>query len=316
MVESNEIVISTKGLTKVYDDVTALNSLDLEVPKNSIFGFLGPNGAGKTTTIKLLLGLIKPTRGSGTVFGKDIVKESMEIRSRVGYLSQDGRYYEYMTARQILNFTFKFYYSGLKSQIKKRIDEVLEIVDLKEKSKRPIKVLSAGERQRLGIGQAMINRPELLILDEPAASLDPLGREDILKLMESLREHTTIFYSTHILDDVQRVSDRVAILNHGKLVAQGLLSELNKSGEIVYQIVLKGNTEKARTQLNDQHWISNIETSKQNGETEWLVSVTDEDVAEEKLLRLLLTSNNLRVLEFRRKEYRLEEIFMNIVRGR
>ena len=173
--------------------MNALQALNLRVPKNSIFGFLGPNGAGKTTTIKLLLGLSRPTSGSATVFGLDIVRESTEIRRCVGYLAQDPRYYEGMTARETLRYTARFFYKDSKSAIEDRIERTLELVGLSGKADRPIKGFSGGERQRLGIAQAQINYPDLLILDEPAASLDPMGRHDVLEVMERLRKHTTIF---------------------------------------------------------------------------------------------------------------------------
>ena len=177
---SESTVIQTHGLTKTFNGINALTSLDLSVHKNSIFGFLGPNGAGKTTTIKLLLGLARPTSGGGTVFGHDIIRESGSIRQRVGYLAQDPRYYEYMTARQTLRFTARFFYSGPKAAIEARIQNTLELVGLDDKADRPIKGFSGGERQRLGIAQAQVNYPDLLILDEPAASLDPQGRCDVL----------------------------------------------------------------------------------------------------------------------------------------
>lgn len=190
MTEGDNLVIHTRALTKTFKGVNALRSLDLNVRKNSIFSFLGPNGAGKTTTIKLLLGLARPTSGSGTVFGLDIVNDSTRIRQRTGYLAQDPRYYEHMTARETLRFAASFFFTGPKTAIEDRIDETLGLVGLSDKADRPIKGFSGGERQRLGIAQAQINYPDLLILDEPAASLDPMGRHDVLEVMERLRKHT------------------------------------------------------------------------------------------------------------------------------
>src|SRR5512139_2354930 len=237
-------VIETHGLSKCYKGVQALKALDLQVQEHTICGFLGPNGAGKTTTIKLLLGLAQPTGGSGRVFGKDILKDNDEIRRRVGYLAQDPRFYEYMTARETLRFTARFFYEGPRAEIERRVAETLELVGLADKAERPVKGFSGGERQRLGIGQAQVNYPDLLILDEPAASLDPIGRRDVLEVMSRLRKHTTIFYSTHILDDVQRVSDTVVILNKGTLVAQGPIEELLAGSEgVIYIIHLKGQVE-------------------------------------------------------------------------
>src|SRR5512136_1952290 len=228
---SNDLVIRTEGLSKSFGEVHALKSLDLRVPQKSIFAFLGPNGAGKTTTIKLLLGLLKPTRGGGKILGMDILRDSVDIRARIGYLPQDARFYEHMTARQTLEYTAKFFYAGPQPEIDKRVNEMIELVGLEGKGDRPIKGFSGGERQRLGIAQAEVNYPDLLILDEPAASLDPQGRRDVLDVMERLRDHTTVFYSTHILDDVQRVSDTVIILNNGSLVAQGPIEDLLAWGQ-------------------------------------------------------------------------------------
>ena len=212
---SNELVIHTEGLSKSFGAVHALKSLDLRVPQKSIFAFLGPNGAGKTTTIKLLLGLIKPTSGGGQIFGRDILHDSVDIRANIGYLPQDTRFYEHMTARQTLDYTARFFYAGPQSAIDRRVNEMIELVGLEGKADRPIKGFSGGERQRLGIAQAEVNYPDLLILDEPAASLDPQGRRDVLEVMSRIRKYATIFYCTHILDDVQKVSDQVAIVNQG-----------------------------------------------------------------------------------------------------
>jgi ABC-2 type transport system ATP-binding protein len=310
-------VIQTNDLSKSYDGIDALKSLNLTVPKNSIFGFLGPNGAGKTTTMKLLLGLIWPTAGGGTVFGQDIVKNSVEIRSRIGYLPQEPRFYEFMSARQTLDFTARFYFSGPGARIRERVEETLELVGLADKADRPIKGFSGGERQRLGIGQAQVNYPDLLILDEPAASLDPLGRKDVLQVMERLRKYTTIFYSTHILDDVQQVSDTVAILNHGQLVAHGPIEELLMgSGGTAYCVSLRGgDLDVAKNRLKSQSWVSEIQVLEGEEHTNWIVAVDEPEMAETQLLRLLLADDDLVVTEFRRREYELEEIFISIVEG-
>jgi ABC-2 type transport system ATP-binding protein len=312
----NNLVIQTQGLTKTYKGVNALNALNLTVRKNSIFGFLGPNGAGKSTTIKLLLGLAHPTGGSASVFGLDIVKDSPRIRLRVGYLAQDPRYYEHMTARKTLRFAASFFFDGPKAAIDDRIEETLELVGLSDKADRPIKGFSGGERQRLGIAQAQINYPDLLILDEPAASLDPMGRHDVLEVMERLRKHTTIFYSTHILSDVQKVSDTVAILNHGSLVAEASIEALLAgSGAVVYSVALKGQTECAQQHIAAQPWVSGIQVMPgSNGQARWQINVSDEGAAETQLFKLL-AAEDIIVTEFGRKKYDLEEVFLGIVEG-
>jgi ABC-2 type transport system ATP-binding protein len=309
-------VIDTHGLSKSFKKVNALKSLSMKVPKNSIFGFLGPNGAGKTTTIKLLLGLIRPTRGGGTVFGHDIAQNSVEIRRRVGYLAQQPRYYEHMSAREVLRFRARFFFRGPKTAIEDRVSETLELVGLSDKADRPIRGFSGGELQRLGIAQAQVNHPDLLILDEPAANLDPMGRRDVLEVMERLRKYTTIFYSTHILDDVQRVSDSVAILNHGELVAQAPIEQLLAGSEgTIYSLALEGEVEQAYQRLASQDWIADIQVGHRNGLTTWQVSVTDEAAAKAQLLRLALVDKDTTVVEFGRKKYELEEVFMQIVEG-
>jgi ABC-2 type transport system ATP-binding protein len=308
-------VIETHELSKTYKNIPALQSLDLKVQPNSICGFLGPNGAGKTTTIKLLLGLAKPTGGSGKVFGLDIMKENDQIRRRVGFLSQDPRYYEYMTARQSLRFTASFFYEGPRAVIDQRVAETLELVGLADKADRPVKGFSGGERQRLGIAQAQINYPDLLILDEPAASLDPQGRHDILDVMERLRKHTTIFYSTHILDDVQRVSDTVVILNKGKLVAQGTIEEVLAWGQAdAFTLTVKGDSVGVEARLRSQPWVIGLEEISRNGRVNWLIRVSDRDLAEAELVPLALAGGGVTICEFGSKTQNLEDVFLNVVK--
>jgi ABC-2 type transport system ATP-binding protein len=310
---ANDFVISTEKLSKVFGEVQALQSLDLRVPQKSIFAFLGPNGSGKTTTIKLLLGLIKPTSGGGKIFGMDIVRDSVDIRANIGYLPQDARFYEHMSARQTLDYTAKFFYAGPQSAIDKRVNEMIELVGLEGKADRPIRSFSGGERQRLGIAQAEVNYPDLLILDEPAASLDPQGRRDVLEVMSRIRKYATIFYCTHILDDVQRVSDQVAIVNKGVLVTQGSIEELLAGkGDVIYSVTLRGDAQSAYNQVYQQPWVSGIEARHQDGQTTWQVSVTDEDAAKEQLMGMLV-ANGLKVSNFSRQEHDLEDVFLNII---
>jgi len=315
----NSLVIETQNLTKTYKEAQALKGLNLTVKQNSIFGFLGPNGAGKSTTIKLLLGLIQPSAGRATIFGHDVQRDSVEVRKRVGYLAQDPRYYEHMTARQIVDYTAHFFYRGPKNLIEARVQEVLELVGLEGKADRPVRGFSGGERQRLGIAQAQVNYPDLLILDEPAAALDPMGRHDVLEVMERLRKYTTIFYSTHILDDVQRVSDTVAILNQGKLIAQAPIGELlaGDGGSSMYDITIKGEKDaalaSAQGRVEAQLWVQHMSTAADDGLIHWQVRVTDDAAAEDLLLRLILEDRSLKVRHFGRKTYNLEEVFLELV---
>jgi ABC-2 type transport system ATP-binding protein len=311
-----KFVIETDELCKSFGDVQALQNVDLKVPHHSIYGFLGPNGAGKTTFMKVLLGLSRPTSGSGTIFGHDIVTESIHIRERIGYLPQQPRFIEQMTARENLLYTAKFFFSGPPSSLRTRCDEMLELVGLEDKADRPIKGFSGGEKQRLGIGLAQVNYPDLLILDEPASALDPLGRQAVLDVMARLRKYTTIFYSTHILDDVQRISDSVAIMNRGKLVASGPIEQiLNGKEGVVYSVIMKGNLDGLGERLAEQPWVARTTIVPHNGTSNLQVSVTDESAAEKGLLRYLMSDSAVTVLAFNRKKYELEEVFMEIVKG-
>lgn len=308
-------VIETENLSKFFGThVKALKPINLKVPKNSIYGFLGPNGAGKTTLMKTLLGLIKPTSGSCNIFGKDIVKDSVFIRSKIGYLPQDINFYGHMTIRELLEFSFRFFVKGPKKQMDERIDEILNLVGLIDKQNRVVGNLSGGETQRLGLAQATIHNPDLLILDEPAAALDPIGRKDILDIMEKLRETTTIFYSTHILDDVQKVSDSVAILNKGELITQGPIEELQKGSDgIIYVVEVKGISNNTIDRIQNLSWVDSIDSDSIGYSTTLHVSVSNNDLAEKNLQREFLKDENLDILSFNKKTYELEDIFINLV---
>jgi len=193
------------------------------------------------------------------------------------------------------------------------VNEMIELVGLEGKADRSIKGFSGGERQRLGIAQAEVNYPDPLILDEPAASLDPQGRRDVLEVMSRLRKYATIFYCTHILDDAQRVSDQVAIVNQGQLITQTSIEELLAGkGDLIYSVTLGGDTQRAYTQIIQQPWVSGIKSSQEGEQTTWQVSVTDEAAAKDQLMILLVTSG-VKVSNFSRKEQNLEDVFINII---
>ena len=309
-----DLAVQTRGLSKSYDGVHAVDAIDLAVPRQSVFGFLGPNGAGKTTTMKMLLGLIHPTSGSGEIFGLDIVNDSSEVRRHIGYLPQEPRFYPRMTARETLRFAASFFFSGPAEAIEARIDQMLEMVGLAGKADRPIKTLSGGETQRLGIAQAQIHEPELLILDEPAAALDPLGRRDVLSILEQFRQTSTVFYSTHILDDVQRVSDRVCILKDGRVVRQGPLDEvLAGEAEPVFVVSVEGDVERARATVLDEPWVVSVGVDGGGRSARLHIRVTDADVAAARLQRVLLADESLVVTEFTRPSVRLEDVFVGLV---
>ncbi len=216
--------VRASGLTKSYGSKVVLDSLDLEVDEGSIFGFLGPNGAGKTTTLRLTTGLATPTKGSIEVLGHDAQTAGNATRSAIGFLPDVPAFYEWMSAPEFL-----FFVGGLfgmaRTTLHGRADMLLDLAGLTDVTTK-IGGYSRGMKQRLGIAQALINAPRLLLLDEPTSALDPMGRKDVLDMVASLRGRTTVFFSTHILSDVERVCDTVAILDRGRLVAHAPIDEL------------------------------------------------------------------------------------------
>jgi ABC-2 type transport system ATP-binding protein len=213
--------IRIEGLRKRYGSVTALDGLDLQVDSGAIFGFLGPNGAGKTTTIRLLTGLAQPTQGRAWVADVEVTGGGLHwVARKIGHLPEEPAFYNWMTAREFLDHVARLF--GLPTaERRSRVDELLRLAGLTGVAKRRIGGFSRGMRQRLGLAQALINQPPVLFLDEPASALDPAGRKEVLNLIEGLRGRCTVFMSTHILADVERVCDSVGIIANGRMVAQG-----------------------------------------------------------------------------------------------
>ena len=210
--------VRIEGLTKSYGSVRALDGLDLSVEPGTIFGFLGPNGAGKTTTIRILTGLARPTAGRAFVAGQDVTN-GRAVARRIGHLPEEPTFYPWMTPREFVDHVARLF--GLAAAERAvRTDELLELVGLAPVAKRRIGGFSRGMRQRLGLAQALVNRPEVLFLDEPVSALDPAGRKEVLALIDRLRGQCTVFMSTHILADVDRVCDTVAIVANGRLLTQ------------------------------------------------------------------------------------------------
>ena len=211
-------ILRIEALRKTFGAVKALDGLDLTVEAGTVFGFLGPNGAGKTTTLRILAGLAHPTGGRAWVAGHPVGPES-RARALVGYLPEEPHFYTWMSAQEFL----ADYVAGLfrleRREARARASELLDRVGLKDAARRRIGGFSRGMRQRLGLAQALMNRPQILLLDEPVSALDPGGRRDMLELIGNLKDAATVFMSTHILEDVERVCDTVGILDHGRLVA-------------------------------------------------------------------------------------------------
>jgi ABC-2 type transport system ATP-binding protein len=219
--------IDIRGISKDFGDTLAVDDVSFAVRPGEIFGFMGHNGAGKTTTIRMLLGLLRPTRGEANVLGYDIVRDSLAIRRLSGFLPGDYALPKEMSARRFLRYIgAMFGFSG--TPLERRIDELLELFGLAAVADKPLGAFSSGMTQKVGLAQALINEPSVLLLDEPTAGLDPIGRQELLELIGGLARNdgVTVLFSTHILGDIERVCQRVAILHRGRLLASGDLADL------------------------------------------------------------------------------------------
>jgi ABC-2 type transport system ATP-binding protein len=304
--------IETRGLTKRFGSILALDRLDLAVPRGSIFGLLGPNGAGKTTTIRILAGLARPTAGSALVAGVPVGLGQPELRRRLGYLDQDPRFYSWMKGRELLELVGRLYGLG-GAELRTRVAGMLERTGLAGAAERRIGGYSGGMRQRLGIAQALVHAPELLILDEPVSSLDPEGRRDLLELVAGLRGEATVVFSTHVLADVERICDRVAILDRGRRVTEGPLEELLAAhARPIYNLDPAPRQEAAvaalLARLRAAPWTTDV-TATAVGIR---VTVADPDAAAGAILPLVVACGV--VLEsFERARPTLEDVFLELV---
>ena len=234
MTTSSDLVVQTDRLSKVFrvgfwgKKVTAVDGLSLEVRRGEVFGFLGPNGAGKTTTLKILMGLIYSTSGSAKLFGRDL--GDPQSKARLGFLPESPYFYDYLTSREFLRF-YGHLFGLWGAALDKRIDELLELVGMTPAKDLQLRKFSKGMLQRVGIAQALINDPELVVLDEPMSGLDPIGRKEVRDLILRLKESgKTVMFSSHILHDAEVLCDRVAMILKGRLVACGSVNDLLDQG--------------------------------------------------------------------------------------
>ena len=261
---NDEILLKAQNLQKTFrigflrKKVEAVRDVSFEVRRGEIFGLVGPNGAGKTTTMKMLTGLIRPDAGSMSLFGEPV--EQVRMRAKLGYLPENPYFYDHLTARELLTYYGSLH--GLSRKIiRERSDKLLELVGLAHAQNRPLRKFSKGMRQRAGLAQALINDPELVILDEPQSGLDPMGRKDVRDLIFDLkRRGKTVFFSSHILPDVEAVCDRVALMHLGTVREVGTLQELTGGRAAAVEILVRGlDLTKAQT-------LSDIDTVDARGD--------------------------------------------------
>jgi len=297
-------IIQTFELTKIFDNKTlAVNKLNITVYKG-IYGFLGPNGAGKTTTIKMLIGSLHPTSGEIELFGKNITsKEKINIHNLIGYVPENPTYFSDMTAEKLLGYIGSIFHMP-KQEIKSRTSYLLKLVELSDAKSRKIAKFSAGMKQRIGIAQALMNDPELLILDEITSNLDPLGRNQMIDLLKELRqEGKTMLISTHILPEIQKMSaDSIGIINQGNLIMEGSTKELNQRLG-TKEIRISPNIELFRESLKG--FVSKI---KEDADS-LIIEANNLEQIWHTIAEISL-KNNIIVKEFRSSGLEIEQIFM------
>jgi ABC-2 type transport system ATP-binding protein len=302
--------IETKELTKRYKTVTAVDNLDLHVPKGSIFGFLGPNGAGKTTTLKMLMGFTTPTTGEALVLGENVMANGGNFRKQVGYLPDVPSYYNWMRADEFLSFSGQLFGLG-GSKLKNRVAELIDMAGLSG-VKTHIGGFSRGMKQRLGIAQALINKPEVVLMDEPTSALDPIGRKEVLEMISQFKGNMTVVLSTHILSDVEKVCDTVAILNEGKLVTEEPITTL-KEKYIHSAILLRvlGDIKQVSDEIAKLDWVKQTELQEDT-----LRIVVSNMASAQKAIPKVLAQMDVGLRDFRIDEANLEDIFVRLVKNK
>ena len=305
-------VVETKDLTKRYRDKLAVNSLNLTVEQAEVFVFLGPNGAGKTTTILMLLGLTEPTSGKVTVCGFDPTRQSLEVKSRVGYLPENPGFYDDISARENLLYMARLNRIP-EDEARRRTAEVLDQVGLSDDGRRLVREYSRGMKQRLGIAEVLVKKPQAIILDEPTLGIDPDGAIRILELIKDLnRQHRlTVMLSSHALQQVQQICNRVGIIVKGKLIVQGEMDALGKSilkgRQWNFLLEAAGNTDGLERDLKNINGVDEIE-KRAHG---WFLRCT-QDVRGE--IVGVVTRKGLQLLQLRSEDPTLEEIYLKYFR--
>ena len=303
--------IELRGLTKRFGNTLALDNVDLVVQPGLVFGFLGRNGAGKTTTLRILSGLAQATSGSAYILGHDVTRATHTVRAQIGFLPDVPGLYPWMTAREYLHLVGRLFALDA-ATIAERTEALLQMAGLASVNTR-VDGFSRGMKQRLGIAQALINAPSVLMLDEPTSALDPIGRREVLEMVASLRGRTTVFFSTHILADVERVCDSVAILESGRVVASAGVAELTgavASNRLIVEVEDNAAAQAVARALDGRSWIQSVDTSDRTVR----VKVSDLRTAQRDVPAAIAAAGAA-LRRFAIEEASLEDVFVERVGG-
>jgi ABC-2 type transport system ATP-binding protein len=297
--------IEVKNLTKLYGEQKAIDSISFTVNKGEIVGFLGPNGAGKSTTMKIITGYLQPDEGDAFVSGVDVKKEPLTAKSKIGYLPEANPLYYDMYIREYLDFVADVH--GVPNK-KEKINAVIETVGLTVESKKRIGQLSKGYKQRVGLAAALIHDPEVLILDEPTTGLDPNQIIEIREVIKSLGQNKTVLFSSHILQEVEAICDRVIIINHGQMVANDKLSNLRNQSQ---KSNLLKVTFKEPLEVEWLQRLSSVQSVNRISANEWELACTDVTLAQRQLMELAL-QQNLNIVSLQAGGQSLEDVFRSL----
>ncbi|MCC7505913.1 MAG: gliding motility-associated ABC transporter ATP-binding subunit GldA [Saprospiraceae bacterium] len=299
--------VKVSNLVKIYGEQRAVDGIHFEAHRGEVLGFLGPNGAGKTTTMKIITGYLPPSGGTAEVCGFDVAEKSMETRARIGYLPEHNPLYRDMYVREYLQFAAGVH--GIKNP-RQRAEAMIARTGLESHAGKHIGELSKGYRQRVGLAQAMLHDPEVLILDEPTSGLDPNQIVEIRQLIKDLGKEKTVILSTHILGEVEAVCDRAIIINKGKLVADAPINELKQqfTGQTIVTVEFAEKTDAAALGK-----IAQVKSVKAIGPNRWqLNAAVDRDIRAE--VFNFAVSNRLTLLELHRETFSMEEIFQQLTK--
>ena len=305
--------IETLGLTKRYGSLTAVDKLDLKVEQNTVHGFLGPNGAGKTTTIKILVGLLKPDGGTVTVLGQELGWDKPDIRLKIGYMPELPKFPKHLKGTELLDIYGRM--CGMsKEERKKQIPQLLNMVDLRERGNDLIGKYSKGMQQRLGMAQALLNEPELLILDEPSIGLDPVGMVEVRETMREIsKEGVTVFLSSHLLNEVQQVCTHVTIINKGVALASGTLKEISAkvSGPMTIEAEVDNISKAVVKKVEELPFVANVSEDGQK----LLIEVKTRDDVRSQVSQAIAAGGGI-VISMNSRGESLEDVFMDLLAKR
>jgi ABC-2 type transport system ATP-binding protein len=302
--------IKVEQLSKVFGEQQAVNHSSFEIGSGTIVGFLGPNGAGKSTTMKMLSTYITPTSGKALVCGYDVIEKSMEVRRQVGYLPESNPLYYDMYVREYLEFAAGIHQLG--SRKKSRIDEMIAMTGLQKEVKKKIGALSKGYKQRVGLAQAMIHDPKVLILDEPTSGLDPNQIMDIRDLIINLGKEKTVLLSTHIMQEVQAMCSRVIIINNGNIVADDAIGNIQSSEKASAGLLVEFDSAIHEADLNNLSQIKALRNVEQN---RWILETNQPETLRKELMAWSL-KNDIGILSLQNNDQSLEDAFRDLTKGK